>query len=118
MKPIDLRNANWNDLRARIEGDRGMVLDAWREHGPGTTREVALKSGVDLLSLRPRTTELVELGFVVMVEDDDVNERADESLKKARRCREGRYRALTDGEAWDLFNRRKQAATDPQLSLI
>lgn len=62
--PTDFRNATFESLHGSIEGLRLAAYQAWLAHGPGTTRAVAAKCGMDLLTFRPRTTELVELGLV------------------------------------------------------
>ena len=64
MKPIDLRNATWTGLQTVLNARLGAVYESWQLHGPGTTRAVALRSGRDILSLRPRTTDLYHLGLV------------------------------------------------------
>ena len=109
ISPIDYRDANFEAIQARIHGDRRAVLDAWLAHGPGTTREVAQRSGIDLLTLRPRTTELVQLGFVVVDEGNP----AELSPHK----REGRYRALGKFEAVEIFQSRQRAARAAQTEL-
>jgi hypothetical protein len=97
MKPTDYRNETWDSLQARMKDSLCAVLTAWRTHGPGTTREVAARSGIDILTFRPRTTELHQLGFVTL--DDGSNGR-----------REGVYRAFSDDEALAEFERRTLAA--------
>ena len=64
MNPIDYRNATWTELQGRITRDRQAALDAWVKYGPGTTRAVATAAGIDLLTFRPRTTELFQLGYL------------------------------------------------------
>jgi len=64
MKPIDYRNATYHDLLKSISGQREATLLAWRRHGPCTTEELAVRSGLSILTLRPRTTELFQMGFV------------------------------------------------------
>lgn len=64
MKPADLRNANWTEVQQHVTEDMRRVHAAWRDHGPGTTRQIAAKSGISLLTLRPRTTDLYQLGMV------------------------------------------------------
>ena len=68
MNPIDLRNETWESLQGRIVGLRLQVLAAWRENGPDTTRRLAARAGLDLLGVRPRTTELVDMGLLRMVD--------------------------------------------------
>ena len=93
MKPVDYRNATFAEVQSRIEGDRARVLEAWRLHGPCTTEDLAQRSGIDLLTLRPRNTELVQLGLVILA---------------GGRARSGVYRAATAEEAAEHF-RDKQA---------
>lgn len=64
MKPVDLRNATWAEVQQHITSDMLRVHAAWRNFGPGTTREVAERSGISLLTFRPRTTDLYKLGLV------------------------------------------------------
>jgi len=64
MKPVDFRNITWDQLHGHLAGLRQQVYDAFAQHGPGTTREVSERSRISILTLRPRTTELVQLGFV------------------------------------------------------
>lgn len=68
MKPEDFRNATWDQIQERIEGLRLAVYTAWQQHGPGTTREVAARSQIDILTFRPRSTELYQLGLLRLVE--------------------------------------------------
>ena len=66
MKTTDIRRAAFDEVFAQIKDLR---MGAWlvlKEHGPGTTREVARASGMDLLTLRPRVTELCQLGFAYL----------------------------------------------------
>jgi hypothetical protein len=100
MKPIDYRDETWESLQGRLHGDLLRALTAWRIYGPGTTREVAQRSGIDLLTFRPRTTDLCHLGFVSLVDD-------------AAPAREGRYRALLVADASALFAERQRAARAP-----
>ena len=97
MAPIDYRNNTWKDLQGCVHGRRLEVLLAWRKHGPCTTRELAEKTSADILNIRPRTTELQQLGFVVLVYPQPGGH-------------EGIYRALTDEEAYDLYTQRAAAS--------
>ena len=98
MKPVDLRNATFAGLRQRLDGQRRDVYTAWVTHGPGTTREIAEKCGIDLLTLRPRTTELCEIGLV--------------ELWGSTRTSEGVYQAVKSDrwESWrkDIINSQMQ----------
>ncbi|MGC3991681.1 MAG: hypothetical protein QM796_18720 [Chthoniobacteraceae bacterium] len=64
MNPLSVRNEPTAPLRPRVQGFRRTVLEAWQLHGPCTTRELASRSGLELLTLRPRTTELLQLGLL------------------------------------------------------
>jgi DNA-binding MarR family transcriptional regulator len=96
MHPVDYRSATWEGLQARVSGLRLMTLVALQKHGPCTTRDLAAASGIDLLTVRPRITELVQLGLAELAAD--------------ARGTEGVYRALTITEALTLFARRHAAA--------
>lgn len=99
MNPAEIRDLNWQQLRERLEGMRAAVFDALQLFGPCTTRQLAAKMEVDLLSVRPRVTELVELGFA-------------ECLR--REGGEGVYRVLSYAEAHARFSdRRALAAGQP-----
>lgn len=106
MSPIDYRNATFADLRNRLHGDRLSVLEALQLHGPTTTRALSEAMQWDILSVRPRITELVQLGLAELVID-----------ASGKRGNEGVYRALTTQEAEALFAERQKAAIDPQQDL-
>ena len=67
MQATDFRNANFNQLRSYLTGMRERVYFAVRNLGPATTSELAERSGISILTLRPRVTELLDLGFVRIV---------------------------------------------------
>jgi hypothetical protein len=66
MRPTDFRNATFERLRADLNRRCESVYAAWQAHGPGTTRNVAGAAGIDILSFRPRTTDLIALGLLVV----------------------------------------------------
>ena len=103
MKPIDLRNENFASLKSRLEEKRQAAHYAWLAHGPGTTRDVAAKAALDLLSFRPRSTELFQLGALELID---------------RQGHDGVYRArsLPEWEAW--FATANQKAITGQQQLI
>ena len=103
MTPVDYRNVTWDGIQNKIVGNRRAVLDALREHGPCTTRDLATAMEWDILNVRPRVTELVQIGFA-------------ECLDLAGH--EGTYRAFTDPEAFQFFISRKFQSTNPQLQLL
>lgn len=63
----DYRDATFESLKARLTNLRMQVYQAFLDYGPGTTKEIADRSGLSLLTLRPRTTELLGLGFVELI---------------------------------------------------
>lgn len=94
MKPTDFRTATFRELQGRLVYLRLSVWEALAHHGPCTTRELARECGFDLLTVRPRVTELVQMGFAVCVNEDEAG-------------KEGIYRALTVAEAEAAFNERQ-----------
>lgn len=93
MKPEDFRNATFEDLQGILQGQRERVYLAWVKFGPGTTAEVAIKDEMSLLSFRPRTTELIDLGLVELEPGQKIGH-------------EGKYRAVS----MDEWRRRREAA--------
>lgn len=104
MKPIDLRNATWTSLQTDIQGRLISAYQAWLAHGPGTTREVAGRAAWDILSLRPRTTDLYHAGLVELI---------------GQRRGQGIYRARTQAE-WETWaaGQRQQLSPSPQQNLL
>jgi inhibitor of KinA sporulation pathway (predicted exonuclease) len=107
LKPVDFSIQTFEDLKSSLNEIRQRVHRAWLAHGPGTTREVATASGIDLLIFRPRTTELFHLGLVELLENVGMNE---------GRNHQGVYRARTM-EQWEKFIAAKRIHANPQLSL-
>ena len=114
MTPIDFRNATFESLRARLNVARSNVYEAWLTHGPCTTRQLAIASGIDLLTLRPRTTELYQLGLVTLAPD---SQRESPSVALAKEGHEGIYIARTqpDWETWREFQHRPAETVQAQL---
>jgi hypothetical protein len=126
MKPIDFSRETYATLKPRLAADKQRVYQAWQQHGPGTTREVATRSGIDILTFRPRTTDLVDLGLVRLVEDGEQIEReipldnllADHdgprhtiaTWQHKQHGTEGTYKARTMGEWQQWLTLQKQAA--------
>ena len=102
MKPIDFRNETFDQIRERLNEDRQQVHNAWLAQGPGTTRDVAAKAQIDLLSFRPRSTELYQLGLLELVDKDG---------------HQGVYRARTL-EQWEAFVGTRRVMGESQLSLV
>jgi hypothetical protein len=103
MKPIDFRNETFHQLQERLTDLRQLVLSAWITQGPGTTRQVAQAAGIDLLTFRPRTTELFQIGAVALVEGDAPGAAGD------GHGHEGVYRARTV-EEWEAWHRAQAQA--------
>lgn len=62
--PTDIRDCNWKFLYERLDSMRERVWSELLRHGPCTTAELAARADLHLLTVRPRVTELVQLGFV------------------------------------------------------
>jgi hypothetical protein len=105
MKPVDMRNEKFEDIKDRLEGFRRDAYHAWIKHGPGTTRHVAAMAGIDILTFRPRTTELYQLGLVEMTNAEPG-------------AGEGVYSGVPLAVAEARFNREKEKATSEQMSLL
>lgn len=107
MKPVYFRNATFEDIKAQLSGRRMAVYAQLAEHGPCTTRELARRSGIDILAVRPRVTELVQLGFASCVPP----------VKPDAPGKEGWYQAEPEAFALGVFLSRESAASSGQLSL-
>lgn len=68
MNPAELRNHNFETLRASLAARCAEVYAAYVQFGPGTTKQLAERSGMDLLTVRPRTTNLEQLGLLECVD--------------------------------------------------
>jgi hypothetical protein len=95
MTTLDIRNAQWADIQEYVSRCRAEALNAWRQYGPGTTREVAALAGIDILTFRPRTTELCHVALVELVD---------------RRGCQGIYKAVPEAEAEAAFEKARSAA--------
>ncbi len=63
--PEQIRDANWAEIKEHVTGDRercwtSLMLAARAM----TTRQLSVRMEMDLLTVRPRVTELVQLGLV------------------------------------------------------
>lgn len=105
MKPADLRNATWREVQTHLNDDLLRVHAAWQEHGPGTTRQVSDRSGISLLTFRPRTTDLCDLGLVRLI---------------SRAANEGVYAHVTIDEAGARWATRDSCAPAciPQVNTL
>lgn len=105
MKDIDWRSETFDGIRARVDSMRERVWRELRAHGPCTTMELAVRAGMSVLNVRPRCTELEQLGFAVVDGHD--------------RVRGGHiYRALTEDEAREFFSQQQRDHRETQLSFL
>lgn len=116
MKPVDFRNETFNSLQGWISGSRGEVYAAWSQHGPGTTDEVCARWSDNpraILSFRPRTTELYQLGFIACIEEETSTSTSNLNSRGAR------YRVRTQPElaAWLAEQHRNASNTQRELAL-
>ncbi len=95
MLGTEIRDLNWQQLRERVSGLRAIVHAELQRHGPCTTRQLAERCGIDLLTVRPRVTELEQLGFAGCT---------------GREKGEGVYRAFNYDESIRLFHERQAIA--------
>jgi hypothetical protein len=105
MKPIDYRNETFEQVYDRLDELRAVVYRAFQLHGANTTRELARKAGIDILSLRPRVTELYQLGLVELANPEAGGG-------------EGVYQAVLYVVAKARFEKRKAQENDNQLTLL
>ena len=112
MKPTDYRTATFADLKALLAGLRLRVYEALKVHGPCTTEQLAAamepNNPLFILTVRPRVTELCQLGFAVLVGSSSVGPKSSTG---------GTYRALSDFEMSRLFETAKREASREQFLL-
>jgi predicted transcriptional regulator len=70
MTTTDIRNESFTTLRDKLNDLRRDVLCDLATHGPCTTRQLATLSRRDILTVRPRVTELLHCGLVVLHDRD------------------------------------------------
>lgn len=102
MKPVDYRNETWRDVLRRVSGHRAQVYAALLQHGPCTTRDLAKRMDWDLLNVRPRVTELCQIGLARSV---------------GGRRGNGVYEAVRTFEAQHKFDAQKVEAQNDQIML-
>jgi predicted ArsR family transcriptional regulator len=99
MNASDIRDMTFDEIRRNLDGPRERVWEWLHVRGPATTSAIAESLGMGLLTVRPRVTELVQMGFAECV---------------GRQRREGVYRAVTVAEAQ---TRHAEKRTETQLPL-
>lgn len=116
MDPIDYRNTTFAELKEKLTSLRALTYAAWIQHGPCTTEELAARSGLNLLTLRPRTTELYQMGFVELASDIPQSANPHSAIQTPKSSG-GIYRARSELEAQIVFVRRQRTAAKTQLDL-
>jgi len=100
MRPIDYRNETFAAIQTRLTGDRLRVLEGYRTYGPCSSRELSARLPMSILTVRPRTTELYQLGFLIL-ETDHRPSTVD--------CgRDSIFRAASNDEASEIFEKTKK----------
>jgi len=101
MKPIDYRNETFAAIKERLTGDRLRMLEGYRIYGPCSSRELSARLPMSILTVRPRTTELYQLGYLVCLEIDRQPSTVD-------RGRDSVFRVATEVEALAEFEKTKK----------
>ncbi|WP_448578916.1 hypothetical protein [Thermosphaera sp.] len=95
-----IKSENWQEIVGQVRGLREACYHALLREGPCTTRRLAAAMARTELSVRPRVTELMQLGLAECV---------------GREGHEGIYRAIPLAEAAVAFERRRAAAGEQRL---
>ncbi len=103
MRTTNLHDATFEKIRAGLSSRQRDIYRAWIIHGPVTTRRLAALGEMDLLNVRPRTTELVRFGLIELT---------------GHSHGEGTYRARSEAE-WNQWSaaQREHAAKPRALYL-
>ncbi|MEO5915597.1 MAG: hypothetical protein ABIS50_15290 [Luteolibacter sp.] len=64
MNTTDPRDMTWEEIRSGLQGAREEIWNWLFKSGPSTTTAIADGTGIGLLTVRPRVSELAVLGFV------------------------------------------------------
>ena len=88
MTSAEIRNDQWRKIQKRLSGDCLKVHRAFQTHGPATTLDLASCAEISPWSVRPRTTQLLQMGLVQLV---------------GRQDREGVYAAVDPQRALEDF---------------
>lgn len=70
MNPSEIREMTWEELHGKLDGPRQRIWQWLVVHGPATTTAMAEGTSIGLLTVRPRVTELVQMGFAECVDRD------------------------------------------------
>lgn len=83
------RREAWHSIRGRTGHLHSVILNDLRTNGPATTKQIAERTRVPLLTTRPRCTELGDLGLI-----EAIDRTADGSVFQAV----SEYEAMTNWE--------------------
>jgi hypothetical protein len=102
MTAAQIRDMSWATVRRHLVGPRVTVYEWLLANGPATTMAIAAGTRINLLTVRPRVTELCHMGLAALAGDC------------RRRNHEGIYAAIpmTQAEA-----KRAAPAPAPQTQL-
>lgn len=64
--PTEIRDGMFAQIRPSTHQMNSLVWELLGKHGPCTTRQLADRSGLSILSVRPRVTELLQMGLVAL----------------------------------------------------
>lgn len=104
MKSADFRNATWQEIQAKISGIRETVYRSMLLTGPGTTQEISERLNISILTVRPRVTELCQMGLARL---------ADGQVSR----KEGRYEAVPIMEAEAAHNAARSRQIEMRLAV-
>lgn len=93
MKAEDYRAMSWEEIQGHLVEDRLEVYNSLQVWGPCTTRQLAEYMGQDILSVRPRVTELCQMGLARVVEVSRTKRQEDGTM------REGYYETIGMADA-------------------
>ena len=108
MHTCDISKLTFDAVKASLTGRRLRVYDGFRIHGPCTTRELSDLIQLSILSVRPRATELLQLGLITCV-------------GCSKTAPEGLYIAIAETQARELFAQKHKESIEyaqPQLKLV
>jgi hypothetical protein len=97
LTPENIRKLAFDEVLGWVNEERQAVYDALAQREPCTTRSLAEGMGHDLLTVRPRVSELLDLGLVELT---------------GRIRHEGLYRAVPLQEARAAHDRRHQVGEE------
>ena len=95
MKTTDPRDMTWQEIQGTMTGRREVIHGWLLAHGPATTAGISQGTGIGLLTVRPRVSELCAWGFAECV---------------GREKHQGIYRAIAVAEALRLHEASRREA--------